>query len=65
MKKYNPDKIQFIWEVYPIETPCTKMMYKSESEARAAILYLKEEKGIKDLLCYACMKCGFYHLTRK
>lgn len=63
MKKHNPDKIQFIWEVYPIETPCTKMMYKSENEARAAILYLKDFDGTKNLSCYYCSKCGFYHLT--
>lgn len=61
MKKYKPTKIQ---EAYPIDTPCNKMMYKSETEARAAILHLKEVARIKDLSCYACMKCGFYHLTR-
>jgi hypothetical protein len=39
-------------------------MYKSESEARAAILYLKDVDGPKNLTCYYCSKCGFYHLTR-
>ena len=62
MKKYKPTEIR---EVYPIDTPCSKMMYKSETEARAAILHLKEVIGMMDLSCYACMKCGFYHLTRK
>jgi hypothetical protein len=62
MKKYKPTEIR---EVYPIDTPlCTKMMYESETEARAAILHLKEVAGIKNLSCYACMKCGYYHLTR-
>lgn len=65
MKKPDLDRIQFIWEVYPIETPCTKMMYKSESEARAAILYLKDIDGTKKLVCYYCSKCGFYHLSSK
>lgn len=58
---YKPTEIQ---ETYPIDTPCTKMMYNSETEARAAILYLKDVKGIKGLKAYCCMKCGYYHLTR-
>jgi hypothetical protein len=61
MKKYKPSEIR---EVYPIETPCKKMMYKSETEARAAILHLKEVAGIENLSYYACVGCGFYHLTR-
>jgi hypothetical protein len=61
MKKYKPTEIR---EAYPIETPCHKMMYKSEEEARGEILYLKDVKGIKGLSTYLCMKCGFYHLTR-
>jgi len=62
MKKYKQTEIR---SVYPIDTPsCNKMMYESETEARAAILHLKEVAGIKNLSCYTCMKCGFYHLTR-
>jgi len=61
MRKYKPSEIQ---ETYPIDTPCTKMMYKSESEARAAILFLKDVKGITGLATYYCAKCGYYHLTR-
>ena len=59
--KYIPSKAQ---KIYPIDVPCTKMIYNSEIEARGAILYLKDVKGIKELNTYCCMKCGFYHLTR-
>jgi len=58
---YKPNEFQ---ESYPIDTSCNKMMYKSETEARAAILYLLKEKGIAELYTYACVKCGYYHLTR-
>lgn len=61
MKNYKPTIIR---EVYPIDSPCTKMMYKSEEEARGAILYLKH-MGHIELDTYCCMKCGFYHLTKK
>jgi hypothetical protein len=58
--RYIPTKAQ---KVYPIDVPCTKMVYNSEKEARGAILYLRDVQGIKGLGTYCCTKCGFYHLT--
>jgi hypothetical protein len=58
---YKPNEFQ---EKYPIDTPCTKMMYKSESDVKAAILQLGKANFQVELSYYACVKCGFYHLTR-
>jgi sulfite reductase beta subunit-like hemoprotein len=51
-------------KIYPIEPPCKKTMYDSETDAQEMIKYLKSEKGVKEQLhYYACIKCGKYHLT--
>jgi hypothetical protein len=58
-KPFRPRKI------YPIEPPCKKTIYNSLIEAKESIVYLQENKGVKDLSAYKCSICGFWHLTSK
>ncbi len=60
--KYKPSRLI---QIYPIESPCKKTMYKSLIEAKESIKYLQENKGVKDLSAYKCSVCGFWHLTSK
>jgi hypothetical protein len=58
-KPFRPRKID------PIEPPCKKTIYYSLIEAKESIVYLQENKGVKDLSAYKCSICGFWHLTSK
>ena len=52
-------------KIYPIESPCKKTIYNSLIEAKESIVYLQENKFVKDLSVYKCSVCGFWHLTSK
>jgi hypothetical protein len=54
-----------IKKVAPIELPCKKAMYNSLEEAQDMILYIKENRSIKEIHAYKCEFCGFWHLTSK
>jgi len=52
-------------KIDPIEAPCKKTIYNSLIDAKESIVYLQENKGVKDLSAYKCTICGFWHLTSK
>lgn len=52
-------------KLHPIESPCKKTIYDTQDQAKEMIIYLKNEKGIKDLQTYQCHICGLWHLTSK
>jgi hypothetical protein len=50
-------------KIYPIESPCKKTTYNSLIDAKESIVYLQENKFVKDLSVYKCSVCGFWYLT--
>jgi hypothetical protein len=60
--KYKPSGKR---KVNPLEALCKKTIYTSLIEAQESIVYLQENKHVKDLSAYKCSMCGFWHLTSK
>jgi hypothetical protein len=58
-------KLSNIKKIDPIEPPCKKTIYNSPEEAQDMIIYIKENRSVRDIHAYKCNSCGFWHLTSK
>jgi predicted RNA-binding Zn-ribbon protein involved in translation (DUF1610 family) len=58
-------KFSNIKKVNPIEAPCKKTIYYSFEEAQDMVLYIRENRSVKEINVYKCNSCGFWHLTSK
>jgi len=58
-KQSNTKKIE------PIRPPCKKKVYYTKEEAEEMIVYIRENRRVKDISTYNCTVCGFWHLTSK
>lgn len=58
-------KLSPVRKINPVESPCKKNIYNSLNDAKEAIEYIQQSKGVKILSAYKCSVCGFWHLTSK